>query len=187
VAYDVVQLLQIAGVIRFPLDEILIYGTSLCIVVPFMLEMLAFHHLSSGDRRFWAHASLVCTILYAAFVVANYVVQLATVVPAKLAGGAEAIRLLEQTPRSLFWDYDAIGYIAMGLAALFAVPALDRTGFERWVRRSCIVHALVTIPISIVYFYPTFSQGLLFLGLPWAITAPLFMVMLAVSLRKSRG
>ena len=41
VAYDVVQVLQVAGVLRFPLDEILIYGTSLCIVVPFVLEILA--------------------------------------------------------------------------------------------------------------------------------------------------
>lgn len=182
VAYDVVQVLQIVGVLRFPLDEILIYGTSLCIVVPFVLELGAFHHLSSGDRRFWTHAALVFAIIYAVFVTANYVVQLATVVPAKVAGAAETIGLLEQTPHSLFWDLDAIGYIAMGLAALLAVPALERTGFERRVRLACMVHALVTIPISVVYFYPTFSQGLLFLGFPWAITAPLFMVMLAMTL-----
>ena len=29
VTFDVVQILQVAGVFRFPLDEILIYGTSL--------------------------------------------------------------------------------------------------------------------------------------------------------------
>jgi hypothetical protein len=46
-AFDVVQILQVAGVLRFPLDEILIYGTSLCIVVPLLLEMLALHHLTS--------------------------------------------------------------------------------------------------------------------------------------------
>jgi hypothetical protein len=27
VAYDVVQILQVAGILRFPADEILIYGT----------------------------------------------------------------------------------------------------------------------------------------------------------------
>jgi hypothetical protein len=51
-AYDTVQIFQIVGVLRFPLDEILIYGTSLCIVVPFILEMLAFHHLSLREQRF---------------------------------------------------------------------------------------------------------------------------------------
>ncbi len=184
VAYDVVQILQIVGVLRFPLDEILIYGTSLCIVVPFVLEILALHHLTSHDKRFWTHAALIFTTIYAVFVTANYVVQLATVIPAKLSGAAEAIRVLEQTPHSLFWNYDAVGYISMGLATLVAVPALGNVGFERWVRFSLIANALVTPLISIVYFYPTYSTRLLFLGFPWAITAPLFMLMLALMLRR---
>ena len=184
VAYDVVQILQVAGVLRFPADEILIYGTSLCIVVPFILEMLAFHHVTSADKQFWTHAALVFTIMYAVFVTANYVVQLATVIPAKLMGASEGIRVLEQTPHSLFWDYDAVGYISMGLACALAVPAVNNAGFERWVRLSLIANALVTPLISTVYFYPTFSTRLLFLGFPWAITAPLVMLMLAIMLRR---
>ena len=185
--YDVVQILQIAGVLRFPLDEILIYGTSLCIVVPFILEMLAFHHLTARDKQFWTHASLIFTSIYAVFVSANYVVQLATVLPAKLAGTTAAIRLLEQTPHSMFWDFDAVGYVSMGLATLVAVPALGSVGFERWVRLSLIANALVTPLICIVYFYPRYSPKLLVLGLPWAITAPLFMLMLAIMLRSRQS
>jgi uncharacterized protein (TIGR03382 family) len=187
VAYGLAQILQLSGALRFPADEILIYGTSLCIVVPFILEMLAFHHLTPPDKQFWNHASLIFTIIYAIFVSANYVVQLATVIPAELRGTSEAIRVLEQTPHSLFWDYDAVGYIAMGLACLLAVPAINGVGFELWVRRSLIANALVTPLIGTVYFYPTFSTGLLFLGFPWAITAPLFMLMLAIMLRRRRG
>jgi hypothetical protein len=187
VVYDVVQILQIGGVLRFPVDEILIYGTSLCIVVPFILEMLAFHHLTAPAKRFWTHASLIFTIVYAVFATANYVVQLATVIPAKVRGTSEAIRVLEQTPHSLFWDYDAVAYISMGLASLLAVPAVSSVGFERWVRLSLIANALVTPLISIVYFYPTFSTKLLFLGFPWAVTAPLFMLMLAIMLRKRQA
>lgn len=183
-AYDVVQVLQVVGMLRFPLDEILIYGTSLCIVVPFVLEILALHHLTARDKQFWTHASLIFATIYAVFVTANYVVQLATVVPARLGSASEAIRVLEQTPHSLFWDYDAVGYISMGLATLVAVPALGDLGFERWVRFSFIANALVTPLISIVYFYPTYSTKLLLLGFPWAITAPLFMLMLAIALRR---
>ena len=98
VAYDVVQILQIAGVLRFPLDEVLIYGTSLGIVVPFVLAILALHHLTSHDKRYWTHASLIFATIYAVFVTANYVVQLASVIPAKLSGAIEAIRVLEQAP-----------------------------------------------------------------------------------------
>ena len=185
--YGLAQILQIAGMLRFPVDEILIYGTSLLIVVPFILEMLALHYLTPPDKQFWTHAALIFTIIYAVFVSANYVVQLATVIPAKLRGATEAIRVLEQTPHSMFWDYDAVGYIAMGLACLLALPAVNGIGYERWVRRSLVAHALMTPLITIVYFYPTFSTKLLLLGLPWAITAPLFMFMLAVMLRKRQN
>ena len=185
--YAGVQILQVAGVLRFPLDEILIYGTSLCIVIPFVLEMLSLHYLTTSDKQFWTHASLIFTTVYAVFVTANYVVQLATVIPLKIQGASETIRILDQTPHSLFWDYDAVGYISMGLATLVAVPALSSTGFEKWVRMSFIAHALVTPLISIVYFYPTFSNRLLFLGFPWAVTAPLFMLLLAIMLRRRQG
>jgi hypothetical protein len=184
VAFDIAQTLQLAGVLRFPLDEILIYGTSLCIVVPLILEMLALHHLTTADRRYWTHAALVFTVIYAVFVTANYVVQLATVVPAKIAGAAEAVRVLEQTPHSLFWDFDAIGYVSKGLATLLAVPALGDRGFERWVRVAFIAHAAVTPLIAVVYFLPEFSESLLMLGVPWAFTAPAFMLLLAFLLRR---
>jgi heme/copper-type cytochrome/quinol oxidase subunit 4 len=186
-AYVVVQILQVAGVLRFPVDEILIYGTSLCIAVPFILEMLALHHLTSRDKQFWTHGALIFASIYVVFVVANYVVQLATVVPAKLRGASQALYILEQSPHSLFWDYDAVGYISMGLATLLAVPAVGKAGFERWVRLSLIANALVTPLISIVYFYPTYSTRLLFLGFPWGITAPLFMLMVAIMLRRRQS
>jgi hypothetical protein len=118
------------------------------------------------------------------FVTANYVVQLATVIPAKLSGSIDPIQILDQTPHSLFWNYDAIGYIFMGLATLIAIPAFENSGFEKWVRASFLAHSLVTPLITFVYFYPTFSDMLLLLGFPWAITAPLFMLMLALLLRK---
>ena len=183
-AYDVVQILQILGVLRFPLDEILIYGTSLCIVVPLILEILALHYLTPRDKQYWTHASLLFTVIYAIFVTANYVVQLATVVPARMRG--EAPGVLEQTPHSLFWNYDAIGYIAMGMACLLAIPAFTTAGFGGWVRRALAANAAVTPLIGIVYFYPRYSTTLLFRGFPWAVTAPLFMLMVALALQKRR-
>jgi hypothetical protein len=184
VAFDAVQILQVVGTLRPPFDEILIYGTSLCIVVPFLLEMLALHHLAVGDHRFWAHAAVMFTAIYAVFVTANYVVQLATVIPAQLRGAVDQIGVLQQTPHSMFWDYDAIGYVAMGFATLFAARAIPATDVDRWVRRSLYANAIVTPLIATVYFYPRFSTGLLFLGFPWVITAPLSMLMLAIFIRR---
>jgi hypothetical protein len=183
-AYVIVQLLQVAGVFNFPVDEILIYGTSLCIVIPFILEILALHYITPADKKFWSHAALIFTSLYAAFVTANYIVQLATVIPATLKGTDDEIQLLKQTPHSLFWDFDAIGYIFMALATLFAIPVFKKQGYQKWVRYSLIAHTLVTPLIVFVYFYPNFSNKLLMIGFPWAITAPLFMLLLALFFKK---
>jgi hypothetical protein len=122
--------------------------------------------------------------MYVIFVTANYVVQLATVIPMTLKGAADEIRVLKQSPHSLFWDFDAIGYISMGLATLFAVPVFEKQGFQKWVRYCFLIHALVTPLIAFVYFYPKFSDKLLLIGIPWAITAPVSMLLLAIMFRK---
>ncbi|MCL1495330.1 MAG: hypothetical protein M1G31_31950 [Pseudanabaena sp. Salubria-1] len=184
VAFVIVQILQLVGVFSYPLDEILIYGFSLCIVIPFLLEMLALHYIVPTEKKFWSHAALIFTALYVAFVTANYVVQLATVIPMTLQGSSDEILILRQTPHSLFWDFDAIGYIFMGFATLFAVPIFEKQGFQRWVRYSFLIHSLVTPLIVFVYFYPYFSETLLLIGMPWAITAPLSMLLLAIMFKK---
>ena len=131
VAYIIVQLLQLYDVLTFPTDERLIYGTSLCIVIPFILEILALHYKAPDGKKFWSHAALIFTILYAVFVTANYVVQLATVIPNALKGSLNEVRVLQQTPHSLFWDFDAMGYIFMGLATLMAIPVFEKHGANR--------------------------------------------------------
>jgi len=183
VSYDIVQILQVVGVLHFPIDEILIFGTSLCIVVPFVFEILAFHYSSPADKRFWTHAALIFTTMYAVFGTANYVIQLTTVIPAKLRGAADTVRLLEQTPHSLFWDFDAVAYIAMGLATLVSIAALSNTGVERRVRMAAMANVVATVLAGIVYFHSTYSYKLLLLGFPWGITAPLFMLLLGTALR----
>lgn len=184
-AFVLVQILQLFRIITFPFDEILIYGFSLCIVIPFLLEMLALHYITPDDKKFWSHGALIFTIIYAVFVSANYVVQLATVIPAKLNGVSEQISVLIQTPHSMFWNYDAIGYICMGIATLLAVPVFEKRGFQKWVRIAFLANALVTPLIAFVYFYPDFSETILLIGLPWVISAPTAMLFLAIMFKKN--
>ena len=183
-AYCIVQLLQVYGLLSYPTDERLIYGTSLCIVIPLLVAILALHYTTPETKRFWSHSALVFAILYAVFVTANYVVQLATVIPMTMNGKLDEVRLLQQLPHSMFWNFDAIGYIFMGLACFAAIPLFERDGFQKWVRISFIAHAAVTPLITIVYFYPTYSYDLLMLGYAWGITAPAFMLLLAMNFRR---
>jgi len=185
VLFLIAQTLQLVDLLSYPYDEIFIYGFSLCIVIPFLLEMLALHYTTPDEKKIWSHAALIFTIIYAVFVSANYVVQLATVIPMTLKGTSHQISLLIQTPHSLFWDFDAIGYICMGLASLFAGPIFKKPGFQGWVRLALLSNAAVTPLIALVYFYPEFSERLLLLGIPWAVTAPLMMLFLALWFRKN--
>jgi len=187
VTYCAVQLMQMYGGFTYPTDEQLIYGSSLCIVIPFVIEILALHYVVQGEKRFFSHAALTFTTLYAVFVTANYVVQLVTVIPASLEGRLKEVRILQQTPHSLFWVFDALGYIFMALACLAIIPLFEKKGFQKWVRLSFVANACVTPLIAIVYFYPVYSYKLLVLGFPWAMTAPLCMIMLALFFKKEYG
>lgn len=186
VSFVIVQVLQMAGILHFPWDEILIFGTSLCIVLPFVFEILALHYNTPRDRKIWSHAALFCSIIYAVFVIANYVVQLATVIPGKITNPVFDPGVLEQSPHSMFWDFDGVGYIFMGLTTLAAVPALGTTVCEKKVKKYLLTNALVTPLVGFVYFYPDFSNKLLFLASPWAITAPLSMLQMAMMFRRMK-
>jgi hypothetical protein len=119
------------------------------------------------------------------------VVQLVTVIPAGYSwtfedqqGTIGPLSLLNQTPHSLFWDVDGLGYIFLNLATLLAVPALEKRGAQRWVRSFFLANALITPLFAITYFSPTYSVPVLMLGIPWAITVPGCLLSLALFLRR---
>ena len=183
IAFSVVQSLQVVGLVSRPFDEILIYATSLCIATPYILAMLALHHTAAEDKKLWTHAAVLFGVMYAVYVSFNYVVQLATVVPARVAGTVHEVRVLDQTPHSMFWDVDALGYIFLGLSTLFAGFAFDVK--ERWLRRFLFANALITPLIALVYFYPRFSIPLLLLGTPWLVTVPGALLLLTLHFRRA--
>jgi len=177
--FSVVQILQVMGILTNPWDAILIYGFSLFIATPFMLSMLALHYVTPEDKRFWSHAAVLFSAMYAIYVTLNYVVQLTAVIPY-----AAPDPVLIQTPHSLFWTVDALGYIALGLATLFAVPLFAKKGLQKWLRWFFLANFLVTPLISFVYFYPVFSTTLLLLGFPWIVTVLGSIAVLTLFFRK---
>jgi hypothetical protein len=180
VGYAISQILQILGLVTYPLDAVLIYGFSLAIAPPFLLSMLAFYYLVPVQKKFWAHAALLFSLMYAIFVMLMYVVQLGAVIPYHVSTA-----VLEVTPHSLFWTIDALGYINMGLATLFAVPVFVKQGYEKWLRLFFLAHGLITSVVAVVYFYPVFSIGLLMLASPWILTAPGCMITLTIYFKRA--
>src|SRR6266487_1104754 len=180
VGFSVAQILQVVGVLVFPWDGIFIYAFSLGIATPFLLALLALHYTVPNEKKIWSHAALLLAVMYAMYVTLNYVVQLATVIPFSLRGALDEIRVLNQTPHSLFWDVDALGYIFMGLATLFAFPVFAKQGLQRWLRGFFLANGLITPLVAVYYFYPNFSNGLLLLSFPWGITLPGSLLLLAL-------
>jgi len=180
--FSLVQILQIIGIVRYPWDEILIYGFSLFIATPFMLSLLALHYITPDEKRFWSHAAVLFAVMYVIYVTLNYVVQLTAVLPY-----ADPNPALIQTPHSLLWTADALGYITMGLATLFAVPLFAKQGLQKWVRWFFLANGLLTPVLAFVYFYPNFSTTLLLLGTPWIVTAPGSIAVLALFFRSRSG
>lgn len=66
IVFVIVQLLQLARVFNSPLDETLIYATSLCIVIPFILEILALHYVTPNEKKIWSHAAIIILFFHLA-------------------------------------------------------------------------------------------------------------------------
>jgi hypothetical protein len=181
--YSISQLMQIAGWLKYPADAVLIFGFSLLIPIPFLLAILALHYSMPHEKKIWTHAALLSTVMYATYVILNYVVQLATVLPMKLQEQAGEVSMLDQTPHSLFWDIDALGYIFLGIACLFASLVFENAGRTKWVKWFLLANAAITPIIGLIYFYPRFSIPLLLIGSPWIISATGSMLLLGLYFR----
>jgi hypothetical protein len=178
VGFSVALVLSVVGVLVFPWDGILIFGFSLCIATPFLLAILALHYSVPNENKIWSHAALLFAVIYTVYVTLNYVVQLGTVIP--MTATADEIRILNQTPHSLLWDADGLGYIFLGLATLFAFPVFTKQGVQRWLRGFFLANGLITPLVAVYYFYPNNSPGLVLVDSPWAITVPGSLLLLAV-------
>jgi hypothetical protein len=104
VGYIVSVPLQTFHVVGPLQDSVIAFASSLVIPTPFLLAMLALHYVVSGERRFWTHAAVLLAVVYTTYTTLNYVVQLATVIPAGYSwtfedqqGTAGRLSLLNQT------------------------------------------------------------------------------------------
>jgi hypothetical protein len=180
--FGLAQIAQVAGLIGYPVADILIYSTSLGISAPYLIAILALHETVKPQRQLWTRGAMMFGVMYVTYVALMYTVQLSVVIPRSMH--APATSVLAVSPQSLFWDIDALGYVAMGLSALFAGFSLSPTGPGLMARRFLLAHGLITPVIAFNYFYPHFSIAVLLLGAPWLITAPGSLLALAAYFRR---
>jgi hypothetical protein len=192
VGYIVSAFLQILDVVGPAVDSVIAFSTSLMMPVPYLLAVLVLHTMAREEDKFWSSAAVAFAVIYTTYNTLNYVVQLATVIPAGYSwtfenpsGTPGPLALLNQTPHSLFWDVDALGYVFLSLSTLFAVPLFQKHGLQLWVRRFFLANGLIVPLFCIAYFHPGYSVGQLMFGLPWGVTAPGSLLLLALYFRRA--
>lgn len=180
-AYGVVQIAQVAGLVGPPLDATLIYAASLCIAPPFLLAILALRHSAAASGRLWGEAAVMAAGAYLAFALLVYGVQLGTVIP--YGAGLPGAAVLVMRPHALFWTIDALAYVCMGGSALLAGLSLARSAQPQLLRAALLAHGAVTPLIAWAYFSPRFGLATLLVGSPWLVTAIAALGLLACHFR----
>ncbi|MCG2616274.1 hypothetical protein LZZ85_18390 [Terrimonas sp. NA20] len=180
--FGIAQLLQVAGVLHYPLDEILIYAFSFCISVPLLVSLNVLHEFVSDNRKTWSRIAISLAICYVVFAAMVYTVQLAVVLPKSHETASSQVLIL--SPHSLFWMLDGLAYLFMGLAVLFLIPALLGDHQAKLLRLFFLAHGLMTPVVVLEYIYPDFSIMLLFLASPWIISACGSWLLMALYFRK---
>lgn len=177
-AYGVPQVLQVMGQLVFPYDEILIFLPSLLLAPSFVLANVALYETAPAERRVFALAALAVALHYAVLVSIVYVVQLAAVIPAKLAGGTEISALFSCCGFGQpLTAVDLLGYTLMSVSTLFAAVAVPG---NRLLALSLLGNGLLAPFLIFQLVWP----GLIAIGALWLITFPLAMALLAADFRR---
>lgn len=178
VGYGVPQLLQVAGVLAFPFDLILIFAPSLALAPLFVLTMVAVHVAAPAEKRVWSLAALSLAVMYAVLVSMVYIVQLGVVIPLRLQGEGERIALFECCAQfQPMTAIDLLGYTLMSLSTGFAAVVFGGSGVGRAARFWLLANALLAPFLILQLAWPL----LIYVGALWLATFPLSMLFVALA------
>jgi hypothetical protein len=107
----------------------------LLLVPIFVVLMSSIHAYAPEPRRILSRIGLAFAVAYAVVIGVDYFVQFAVVIPSLRSGETESLSLFTQyNPHGLFIAGEALGYLAMSLALLFAAAVFAGGRIERAIR-----------------------------------------------------
>ncbi len=105
IGYTLSVPLQVMSLLTPTQDAVVAFVSSLAIAPSFLVAIVALHYTVLPEKRFWTHVAVQLASIYATLACINYVVQLATVLPAgyswtftNQAGTPGPLSVLNQTP-----------------------------------------------------------------------------------------
>lgn len=117
----------------FPRDYLWMYP-ALLVTALFVVLMACIHHYASADKKLFSLIGVCFAVITAAVIMVDYFMQLTIIQPSLLKGETVGLSLLSQyNPHGVFIALEALGYLMMSVAFVFAAVAF--TG-QDWVERT---------------------------------------------------
>ena len=101
----------------------------------FVVLMGCIHAYAAGPKQIFSRIALSFAAVYAVVILVDYFVQFTVVVPSLQSGETDGLSLFTQyDPHGLFIALEALGYLMMSVAFLFAAPVFEGGRAERAIR-----------------------------------------------------
>lgn len=151
-----------------PWDVVLTIAPSLFLAPCFLVMLVCLNAAVPDERKIWSQLGVAFGCVYVPMCVAAYIVELFVVEPRVLRGaGAETALLTLVRGDTVFNAIDGIGYVFMCFATLFAAPAFERAGPDRWLRWLLLANGWLAIPIFLTYFV---NRSFIWAAALWSVT-----------------
>ena len=157
---------------------------SILLAISYVIFVSGLHIYAWGYKKIWSQLALSFGLLYAGISIANYLIQLVTVIPSIQNGMLEGLALfVSGYSNSIFYALMA-SYFLMCISLFFAsfVFSKNERNFK-WVRRLFFCSALA-IPLFLIGALFDIAIIMMFGALSWLVGATVGMVMLAVCFQK---
>jgi hypothetical protein len=117
-----------------PVDYIWLYP-GILLAPAFVVLIACIGRSAPEEKKVYGKISLAFAVMYAVLIIADYFTQLAVIQPSLLSGEKEGLSLFTQyNPHGLFIAFEAVGYLLMSTALLFASFQFRGSALERAIK-----------------------------------------------------
>jgi hypothetical protein len=112
----------------------------------FVVLMASIHAYAAERKKIFSRIGLSFALAYAAMIMVDYFVQFTVVAPSLQSGETQGLSLFTQyNPHGLFIALEALAYLMMSVACLFAAPVFARGRVERAIRGLLVLDFVLAV------------------------------------------
>lgn len=157
---------------------------SILLAISYVIFVSGLHVFSSGKNKIWSQLALSFGLLYSGISIANYLIQLITVIPSIQSGEIDGLTLfVSGYSNSIFYALMA-SYFLMCISLFFAAFIFQKNDKKyKWVRRLFLITGLA-IPLFLAGALLDIAIVMMMGALAWILGTTVGMVIVAGCFRK---